>query len=220
MGAFQVRYMPLALSLSSDCLKFQLFPLQNPPRDRAHSSQSHPSQFCTAAHCLWDSAVQSRRYFCSWYTGHGKTHQKKEKYKNKQTNKTKNMEGNSQLASSASLQGWNKPLQSCPCAQEQPGAGREPHTCSLSIPLLPCHSPAPTEGHEMLTIQQKWSLSFAINQKEKKIPYSSTKVFKNLSPALRLNLMNCFVFTFCRRNKCPQWIWCLMKEELYISHPF
>lgn len=45
LGAFQVRYMPLALSLNSDCLKFQLFPLQNPPCDRHCSSLTCTSQF-------------------------------------------------------------------------------------------------------------------------------------------------------------------------------
>lgn len=115
MGALQVRYMPLALSLNSDCLKLQLFPLQIPQVTESTPPKHTFLSSCTAAHSPWDTAVHSSRYFCTFVLvtqGMGRhTHTKKNQIK-------KNYGGDSQLASSASLQGWNKPLQSCSRAQQ------------------------------------------------------------------------------------------------------
>lgn len=122
--------MPLALSLNSDCLKFQLFPLPNPPRDRHHSSQTHTSQFSTAAHSLWDSAVHSSRYFCSCHTGHGKTHQKtknKQKIQNKQKKKIKKYGEEFPVGKqcmSAGLEQTPPKLSLCSAVQEQREAAR------------------------------------------------------------------------------------------------
>lgn len=115
MGALQVRYMPLALSLNSDCLVTALC-ITKSTCDRDHSFQTRASQFLySCPQPLGHVQCMTAGTFALVTQGMGRQTKKKEK-----------TEGDSQLASSAPLRGWNKSLWSCPCAQQCRSTGWQP----------------------------------------------------------------------------------------------
>lgn len=200
LGALQVRYMPLALSLNSDCLVTALYITKSHTWQRPFLPNMHfsvPVQLPTA---FGTRAVHSSRYFCSCDTGHGKTHEEKKKKKRREIPSWQavhlcrvgtNLSEAVLVLSNAGAQGGSQKELAAHRTRsrgEREG-GREAHTWTaawLDIPSQPCHCPAPTGqaasmGHGSTHNPAVVESVFCYKSKEKKKPILITKIFKSLS---------------------------------------